>query len=136
MDITCGMSFREFFNGIKNNKWSRSFTMLYFLRRFVYVLIVIWLRDKSISFKVGLITAFQIPYLIGICLMRPFDMAKDNFCEILNEIIITMLFASHFYLQEKPEWSTYITYTYMWSIIVNNIIAMLIAFCTDLSVWP
>lgn len=125
--LTWMNAFKELFAGIKDQAWSRSFCSLFCIRRMYLWAILIFCQDYSVTLKLSICLSIQLPYFILIWYMRPFELAKDNITEILNEILFTGLLCSHYYLQVYSDWSSIFEYSYIWIIVANNIVSVIMS---------
>lgn len=77
--------FMEFFADLKPNKRARFYTPLLLLRRFVFVLVIIPMAPVGRHFIFSFLLIFNIPYLLFIALVKPFEEGYENLIETMNE---------------------------------------------------
>ena len=118
--------FVEFFNGVRDMPRTRSHCVMYFMRRtLLWCLAVLLNIDSLLMLKISLFFGIQFWYF-AFSLLRPFTEKKDNFFEILNEIIFTILWGGFFVLQERSDWNIWIETCYLGLIVASNLIISLV----------
>lgn len=122
------LSYRSIFQGLKDKFRYRSFMFLFCMRRSLLILILILMQSIKVSFKLIVFSMVQLPYFAIIIWLRPYESKKENFIEIINEILFWILYLSHFYLQDKADWTGTIEVVYIYLILVNNVFCSLLSF--------
>ena len=116
----------EFFNGFKTDRTHRSFVVALQSRRLLFVVILICLYSVSLHIIIGVLTTFQLIFLIYVVALRPYQEIKSNIVKILNELIFLFLLSSLNFLNKESDWSLSMIYIYMNIICFNTVIVCLI----------
>jgi cysteine-rich repeat protein len=121
--------FIYFFSGIRGTWKARLYAMMFILRRSLLWSIVIFLDTKNgLFYKTLFFVTVQFLYLSLSIIIRPFSEVKDNICEIINEVVYTILWGSLFYLNAERRWSEISEKAYISLIMFNNLMFSFIAF--------
>ena len=117
---------REFFTGLKIQKKYRFYTAWLLTRRTIYVALLV--TFTFISFRVLLIflSIVQTFYAIFICILRPYEEAKDNIIEIMNEVVFIFLLSFLIFVNTENGWTYTKSLIYIGVLALNNLIAFLI----------
>ena len=118
--------FREYFSGVKNSKSSRIFTPLWIFRRIIFVTLLITLVSKAKIIVMSTVAFLQLLYTIYLIFQRPFDGAKENFIEIMNEIFFWVFIGWLFFFNSESRWTSSITNIYIWILSANNFMILVV----------
>jgi hypothetical protein len=75
------LHFGEFFSGLKETTKSRLNSIIFFVSRFLFVVVVIALEDISVVLKVILFGLIQASCIFYIIIVRPYKEVRDNIIE-------------------------------------------------------
>ena len=114
--------FLEFFNGIKENPAWRIYLFLNYGRRTFLILSVIVMKEADIYAILGVFCPIQLMYACWVCYLRPFEDAKDNVIDIMNEVFFIGFSSSLFYFNTESKWSNFASSAYMWAITANTLL--------------
>ena len=103
----------EFFSGLKINKRHRFSVAILLIRRLFFVAFLFVCYSVSSKVVIGVLSLFQLCYLIYLILIRPFIEIKANIIEIVNETIFLFLLSSLFFLNTENDWTPTIAIVYM-----------------------
>ena len=103
----------EFFSGLKINKKHRFFIAILLIRRSFFVIFLFVCYSVSSKVVIGVLSLFQLSYLVYIILIRPFIEIKANVIEIINESIFLFLLSALFFLNTENDWTPTIAIVYM-----------------------
>ena len=117
--------FEDFYRGIKPFMFSRSFNLQFILRRILFAWLFTFLYSQSMTIKFSVLIGIQGIYVIGLIIVRPFDVIKDNVLEIFNEVGYFILWAWIAYFNTSSRWSTITGWVY-WGILIGVISGFLI----------
>ena len=117
------------FSDSKDSYFPRWMSTLFFLRRILLWFIVIVLKSVRFEYKLAIFVSIQLLYLILFLAIRPFNKIKNLVLEILNEFIYLVLWWLLFKLNKENDWTSSMTQVYIWIIISNNIIFVIISIC-------
>lgn len=112
--------FTEFFIGLKPDWKARSYMLLNYGRRTIFVLLVTFGGNAPFFALMPLFFCAQLVYAGAIIYLRPFEEVKDNAVELTNELFFVVFSGSLFYLSEEKRWSDVITKVYMWTVTANT----------------
>ena len=66
------------FSGLKVQRKSKFYILLYFIRRELFWILTLLFKDLKMAFKISLFSAIQFSYLTCLWFIRPFKNTKDN----------------------------------------------------------
>ena len=75
----------ELISGLKPNKKERLYVAILMARRLFFIMILIFSGSLSSQIVIGMLIAFQTPYLIYLFLIRPFKEMDTTIIELSNE---------------------------------------------------
>ena len=113
--------FAHLFNGISPNKKSRLFIAILQIRRAIFVTLLITVGPVSSILVISILVGFQVIYLTILIVIRPFELAKCNLIEIVNEMYFFTLLASLLRFNSIADWEGTPTTIYTWFISSNSI---------------
>ena len=116
----------EFFSGLKINKRHRFSVAILLIRRLFFVTFLFVCYSVSSKVVIGVLSLFQLSYLVYIILIRPFIEIKANVIEIINESIFLFLLSALFFLNTENDWTPTIAIVYMQIIWLNSALSSLI----------
>jgi len=98
--------FSELFDGLKQARRARLFTTLFFARRLVFCCLVTLLAQRSSFVCVGwTYLSVQVLHTAFVVGLKPFEQAKDNLCESVNETAYTAMCGLLVYLSDEQRWT-------------------------------
>ena len=115
--------YREFYNGIKNNKASRIYSSLVNFRKLILTIWVICFESDyiNIEFKICFISFVQICFLFYWILIRPLQEVSDNIILFINELVLSTCTILLIYYNTRDRWNETIENAYISIILfVNN----------------
>lgn len=128
------LSYRSLFQGLKDKFRYRSFMFLFWMRRMLLISVLIIMQSFKVNFKLIVFSMVQLPYFAIITWLRPYESMKENFVELINEILFWILYLSHFILQDKSDWKSLYESIYVYLIIGNNLFCSLLSFSKYISI--
>ena len=127
--------FAQLFEGFKKQKKYKFYVVIQFIRRLVFVVLLIIVIPKSLYWRISLLLCFQIIYLLVLALLRPFIEIMVNLIEIISEISLFILLAPLLYYNSQEKWTDTLSIIYMWMIFLNFLVSFIIIIgkkCEDL----
>ena len=116
----------EFFIGIQQNKKHKFYVTLLLLRRFLFVILLITWLFLSSRVLIIVLSLIQFLYILSLSYLRPFEEAKGNLIEILNEIYFGFLLIFLAIVNTEGKWNSTKTNTYMWVLASNTFVVLVI----------
>ena len=116
----------ELFSGLKMQKTKKLYVPLMLFRRSIFVVLLISLITIPSQILIGLLLFIQLMYAAYIIIVRPFKEVKNNIIECINEIYFSILLGVLIILNEKDNWSSGITITYVYFISSNTIVILIV----------
>ena len=105
-----------------HDKWKhRSFFLLFYIRRMLFWIIVIWFKSFSISVKIGLFAFTQFWYLLYTVFARPLKETKDQITDNISEVSFFSFILLLSYFNIKERWGGIFSSIYLWSLISWNL---------------
>jgi hypothetical protein len=116
----------EFSTGLKKNKSARVYSVMLMTRRILFVtwLIVFNYFDKIIV--ISIMAVIQTGYLTTLLLVRPFEEKLNSVIEILNEFFFSFLLGVLFFMNSEAAWTGFRSSMYIWIMMANSIVLVLI----------
>ena len=121
--------FRQCFSDTKDLCLPRSMTILFFMRRLLLCVVVTLLRFLGFKTKLIIFVSIQACYTLTVAAIRPFEKIKSLLLEHLNEAFYVVLICMLFKFNTESDWTDLITQTYVWIMISNNSIILVITLC-------
>ena len=118
----------EFFRGLKPDKKHRFYSTILFLRRALFVFLLITLTSVHSRVLITILSAIQVVYAIYLIWLRPYADVKGNLIEILNEIYFGILLVALTLLNTESDWTSLKTNIYMWTLVSNTLVVFVIVF--------
>ena len=116
----------EFFRGLKVDKKHKFYSTIHFLRRTLFVLLLITWTSVHSKALIAILSSIQLAYVIYLSWVRPYAEIKGNLIEILNEIYYGVLLAALFILNTENDWTSLKTSIYMWTLVSNTFVVFII----------
>ena len=116
----------EFFRGLKSDKKHRFYSTILFLRRALFVFLLITLTSVNSRVLITILSAIQVVYAIYLIWLRPYADVKGNLIEILNEIYFGILLIALTLLNTESDWTSIKTNIYMWTLVSNTLLVFVI----------
>lgn len=118
--------FYELYAGVKPSKLARIYIVLALARRLVFIIILMMLHKLETLTTVIILISLQIMYMGAIIALRPFKETTNNLVEIVNEVFFTGFLGSQFHLNSSDRWSDKTTDVFIYFLMSNNFVVMLI----------
>lgn len=112
---------KEFFSGIKNHWSARTYTIMWLLRRFLFVSTVFLLKDADIIYKFAILITSQLLYIIYLCKEIPFEAIKDTITEIMNELFVLAGLGYVAYFSREKQWDWNINAIFLGALLFCNV---------------
>ena len=115
----------EFWEGIKEKRSAKLYTMWVMIRRILLIIIALFV--PTIFLRILLMTIIQFIYFVNLVFQRPFQSFKNNFGEILSEILYLFYFWFLFPYNSENKWTPTSINAYKWMIISSSLSIWLIS---------
>lgn len=79
--------FKEFYEGTKDKRIAKLFIVVFFIRRYLTIMILVFMRNTHAIPRCALFCIVQLLNLAYLIKAKPFENTKDNIIEIMNECI-------------------------------------------------
>ena len=116
----------ELFVGLKPYKKSRFHIAAIMIRRWIYAVILLTLVSTLGNKAIYTLTSIQFCFAIYTAFLRPNKKMKANIIETLNEVYFFVCLLWLVFLNKKEDWSSFKISLYVWMIVSNSIIVLLI----------
>ena len=116
----------ELISGLKPNRKERFYVAILMTRRLIFIMVLIFSYSFSSQIVIGMLIAFQAPYLIYIFLIRPFKEMDTTIIELANELIFIVLLITLIILNSERDWTPLIAHIYMQAICFSSFISSVI----------
>ena len=116
----------EFSTGLKENKSARLYSVMLMTRRILFVawLIVFNYFDKMLI--ISIMAVIQTGYLTTLLFIRPFEKKLNSVIEIINEFFFSFLLGVLFFVNSEAAWTGFLSSFYIWVMMANSIVLVLI----------
>ena len=124
------------FDGFGLKSLDKTQVMLFYVRRLAltatgksqHSLKIVFLFPELNLFLTTLVFAsIQLAYMVAHFAIRPMNFVKDQLQEMLNELIYFVLIVVLFFWKEEEDWSSFKTNMYIWVMVGNTVIFLLIS---------
>ena len=115
----------HWFSGLKESRISRIYSLLFWLRRQLFCVLILLFKDLNMITKISVYASIQFVYMVLCCCLRPFKMTKDAIIDSINEFIYLVLCILLVYFNTSDRWSSVISNAYIWIIISNNLVLLI-----------
>ena len=122
--------YKELFNGIKDAKYAKFYTVIFLFVRICSVLVTIILQNDLFELKMsifGLIHFCNLAFLF----MCPFESTKDNIIENVNQISYFLAILPLTHLRDESQWKDYDETVYLYLLMTGPVVGFIIIL-TDL----
>ena len=121
----------HWFDGLKERRISRFYTLLFFLRRQLFWVLILLFKDMRMIIKVSVYSSMQLVYIVILWFHRPFRYSKELVIDLINEFVYLSLWALLIHFNTEDVWNSVMQNVYIWIIIGNNVVLLFfeIAFC-------
>ena len=118
--------FGEFFIGLKQTFRAKIYTPLQLIRKLLFIFALTLLSFAGYFAVIVVWGCIQLAFLAYIVIVRPFELKRDMFIEIINEIffLFILCWMSHFNTYEL--WNNMLIFVFVTVMMCNNIIIMVI----------
>jgi hypothetical protein len=120
--------FGEYFSGLKKKRFASTYNLLLVLRRLVLISWLVWCKLLPLMVFIPVAWVYQLFHFVCVVVLRPFDHPKENFVEIVNELIFSLLVGGMAYLTEKSRWNDVITNTYYYLMMTPGMLIFIVSF--------
>ena len=120
-----GRWFIHCFKGLKESKLSRFHTLLFYTRRQLFWVLILFCKDFRMIAKIITYASMQFIYIVILWINRPFKNRKEFVIDLINELIYFSLWILLIHYNSEDRWSSMSEYAYIWIIISNNIVLLL-----------
>ena len=110
----------ELISGLKLNRKERLYVAILMARRLIFIMILIFSYSLTSQIVIGMLIAFQTPYLIYLFLIRPFKEMDTTIIELVNEWIFIVLLITLIFLNSEKDWTPLLGHIYMQAICFSS----------------
>ena len=115
----------HWFSGLKERRISRFYTLLFFLRRQLFWVLILLFKDIKMIVKVSVYSLMQLVYIVILWFHRPFKYSKELIIDLINEFVYLSLWVMLIHFNTEDVWNSVIQNVYIWIIIGNNVILLI-----------
>ena len=121
----------HWFSGLKERRISRFYTLLFFLRRQLFWVLILLFKDIKMIVKLSVYSLMQLVYIVILWFHRPFKYSKELIIDLINEFVYLSLWVLLIHFNTENAWNSVTQNLYIWIIIGNNIVLLIfeIVFC-------
>ena len=116
--------FEELYEGTKSNSTSRLYIFIFIVRRAITALSLVMFRALNVWIRCISFTSIQLASAIFTIIVKPFDSAKDNIIEILNEAIFLILCIIITICNDESLWFPSLSHVLISIMLANNVIIL------------
>ena len=107
----------KWYKAVKDNKKHRLYFLLFYIRRMLFCIILIWLKAVIFPIRIALFWISQFWYLTYVAFVRPSRSVKDQIIEIINEASFLFFVLLLTYFNTKERWTEMFSLMYLWGLI-------------------
>ncbi|CAI2380967.1 unnamed protein product [Moneuplotes crassus] len=119
---------KEFFNGVKDGKYSKLYTTIFLMLRVMLVALVIFGKTIPSFYKATAFYLINIAYGGYLLVVRPYDNPQDNIVECVNQVLFCFLAVPLSWLQTKSRWTSFYEGLYIKIFMASPIIGSIVCF--------
>ena len=125
-DVSKSRFFSEFFSDFKPNTFAKLYNMVFLLRRFIIVLLIVFLKDINDTLRLSIYTSLQVIVTICCIIVRPFENIHGNFVEIFNDSIYSVTCGIVIILSYKETRHKLIERSLIYIVIANGVVVCMV----------
>ncbi|CAI2379341.1 unnamed protein product [Moneuplotes crassus] len=118
----------EYFEGIKDFRFAKLFTILYLSLRLFLVAILINGRGLQPIWRSVSFVTLNVLFALYLCIVRPFEQTKDSIIEGLNQVLLCVLSVPLLWIETRSDWSSSYEEFYIKIVLLIPAIGSLIGF--------
>jgi len=122
----------QWISGTKKSRLARLFTPLFLTRRLLFWTLVFLFVELNLYTKLWIFASIQWSYMILFALIRPFEEKKELLTEWINDFFYLAMIIILFFYNKLEDWTSLITDIYIYLIIGNNVLTLLVTICKTL----
>ena len=107
----------KWYKAVKDNKKHRLYFLLFYIRRMLFCIILIWLKAVIFPIRIALFWISQFWYLAYVAFVRPNRSVKDQIIDIINEASFFFFVLLLTYFNTKERWTELFSLMYLWGLI-------------------
>ena len=107
----------KWYKSVKDNKRHRLYFLLFYIRRMLFCIILIWLKAAIFPIRIALFWILQFWYLAYVTFVRPNRSVKDQIIDIINEASFFFFVLLLTYFNTKERWTELFSLMYLWGLI-------------------
>ena len=115
----------HWFSGIKESRISRIYSVLFWLRRQLFCILILLVKDFDMITKISVYWSIQFVYMILCYFLRSLKKTKEAITDSISELIYFVLCILLTYFNKPDRWNLVISNAYIWIIISNNLISFI-----------
>ena len=120
--------FIEYFAGLKDKTICRLYILIFLIQRILSTVIVITLASLSLTLKMILLSLIQSGWTIFLLIIRPYQLQKDNICELINQLNVTFFSWMMIHYNTEESWNDVVNWISISILILCSLIIALILF--------
>ncbi|CAI2381570.1 unnamed protein product [Moneuplotes crassus] len=118
----------EYFNGVRNTKYSKLYSSMFMTLRLLLIWLVIFGKSIDPLYKALAFCLINIGYGAYLLIVRPLENPQDNIIEIINQFLFCCLSIPLCWLNTKPDWSSFYEHFYTSILMTSPAIGSIICF--------
>ncbi|CAI2380802.1 unnamed protein product [Moneuplotes crassus] len=119
---------KEFFNGVKQGKYSNLYTTIFLMLRVMLISIVIFGKTIPSFYKATAFYCINIAYGGYLLIVRPYENSQDNIIECINQILFCSLAVPLAWVNTKSRWTPFYEDFYIKILMASPIIGSIVCF--------
>ena len=118
--------FIEYFAGLKDKTICRLYILIFLIQRVLSTVIAIMLASLGLTIKIILLSLTQTGWTIFLLIIRPYQLHKDNICELINQLNVTFFSWMMIHYNTEESWNEVVNWISIGILILCSIIIVLI----------
>ncbi|CAI2381084.1 unnamed protein product [Moneuplotes crassus] len=118
---------KEFFNGVRSQKYSNFYSTIFLLVRLMLISLIIFGKTMSPFYRATAFYSINILYGVYLLIIRPFENPQDNMIENINQILFCCLTIPLSWLNIKSDWTAFYETLYISILTSSPLIGSLIS---------
>ena len=119
--------FSEFFEGLKQNKKSKWYSIIFMLQRVLSCILLIVFANLNYKIKVSLLTFIQAVTAWYAIIVRPYQALKDMVLEVYSQVMLTSFWFILIFYEKEEKLTSTTNWIFVGPIVLSSIICIFIS---------
>src|SRR5690606_22010048 len=108
--------------GLRNTNWARSMSLMFFGRRLIFIILLIFFELSPTKITIYIMLGFQLAYLGIVITVKPYEYLSDNVVDITNEVFFTGFVGWFLHFNSRSSWSSKSENAFIGLMMLNSLV--------------